>query len=139
MYTTGLRRGSQLIYFSCPFPARRGRPRGGLLAGKHFRRAFPGLGDRCGNILALLFKRDMSNVGVVNNILAVVNPYLKPQNDIEHQRKEETRQNKGVLNLCGGRKQPREAAKDLRHHCKGGQLPCRLCPVVLYDLGKLGE
>jgi len=73
------------------------------------------------------------------NILAIVSPYLKPQNDIKNKCEEETRQHKGVLNLGGGGEQPGETAKDLRCDSKGGQLSSRLCPVVLCDLGELGE
>lgn len=73
------------------------------------------------------------------DILAIVRPYLKSQNNVENQRKEETRENKRILNLRGGGKQPGETAKDLRHNGEGGQLSGRFCSVVLCNLGKLGE
>ena len=73
------------------------------------------------------------------NVLAVVSPYLKSQNDIENQREEEARQDEGVLNLGSSGKQPCETAKDLRHDSKGRQLSSRLGPMVLRDLGELGE
>ena len=141
MYTEERRMGSwdsRLIYFSCPLPARGGWPCRTLLASCNFCGAFPSLGNWCRNGLTLLFKRDISS-GDVMNILAVVSPYLKSQNDVENQREEETRQNKGVLDLSSGGKQPCETSEDLRHDSKGGQLPSRLCSVVLRDLGELGE
>ena len=73
------------------------------------------------------------------NILAVVSPYLKSQNDVKNQCEEETRQNKGILDLGGSGEQPGETAKYLCRHGKGRQLSSRLCPVVLRNLGELGE
>ena len=141
MYTEERRMGSwdsRLIYFSCPLPARRRRPRRALLAGNGVCRAFPSLGNWCGDGLTLLFDRDISSADVMS-ILAVVSPYLKSQNDVKNQCEEEARQNKGVFDLSGGGKQPCKTAKDLRRNGKGGQLPSRLCPMVLCDLRELGE
>lgn len=132
------RRDSRLIYFSRPFPARRGRPHGSLLAGNNFCRTFPSLGNWCVDGLTPLFEMDISSRDVVS-ILAVVSPYLKPQNDVKDKCEEETRQHKGVLNLGGSGEQPGETTKDLRYDSKGGQLSSRPCPVVLRDLGELGE
>ena len=108
------------------------------MAGSNLCRAFPGLGDGCGDGLTLLFKRNTSS-GALVNILAIVSPHLESQNDVKNQCEEETRQNERVLDLRGGGKQSGETAKDLRHNGKGGQLPSRLCPVVLCDLGEFGE
>ena len=108
------------------------------MAGDNFCGAFPRLSNWCGDGLTLLFKRDITS-GSVMNVLAVVSPYLKSQNNVENQREEEAHQNKGVLDLGSGGKQPCETAKDLRHDSKGRQLSSGLCPVVLCDLGELGE
>ena len=131
-------RENRLIYFSCPSPARRRRPCRTLLARNGFRRALPGLGNWCVDSLTLLFERDTPGRDVMS-VLAVVSPHLKSQDNVKNKCKEETRQNKRVLNLGGGGEQPGETAKDLRHNGKGRQLSSRLCPVVLCDLRELGE
>ena len=140
MYKTKcrMRQYSRLIYFSCPWPPRRGRPRRGLLAGNNFRGSVPGLGNWRVDGSTLLFEGNISSRDVMD-ILAVVSPHLKSQDDVKNQCEEETRQNKGVLDLGGGGEQPGETTKYLRHDGKGRQLSSRLCPVVLRDLGELGE
>jgi len=120
MYKTKYRkrRYSRLIYFSCPWSPRRGRPRRNLLAGNDFRGSFPSLGDWGVDGSTLLFERDISSRDIMS-ILAVVSPHLKSQDDVKNQREEETRQNKGVLDLGGGGEQPGETAKYLRHDGEG--------------------
>ena len=91
------------------------------------------------NGLAFHFERDVDIRGRDMNIIAVVSPYLKSQNDVKNQCEEEARQNKGILNLGGGGEQPGETAKDLCSDSKGGQLPSGPCPVILCDLREFGE
>ena len=91
------------------------------------------------NGLAFHFERDIDICSRDMNILAVVSPYLKSQNDVKNQCEEEARQNKGILNLGGGGEQPGEAAKDLCHDSKSGQLPGGPRPVILGDLREFGE